>query len=160
MTIRKATKTDITDIMTVYAVAKEFMDASGNTTQWKKGYPTIDMVLLDIEDGSLYVVEDDGIHAVFFFKEWNDPTYQHIDGAWKNTFPYGTIHRIASDGKLRGVMNACVDYCKSKCRNIKCDTHEDNKIMQHCLEKNGFEKCGIIYVRDHSARIAYQYCEA
>ena len=28
--------------------------------------------------------------------------------------------------------------------------------MQRVFEKNGFEKCGIIYVEDGSPRIAYQ----
>jgi RimJ/RimL family protein N-acetyltransferase len=40
--------------------------------------------------------------------------------------------------------------------NIRIDTHRDNAIMQHLLEKNGFVKCGIIYVEDGSPRIAYQ----
>jgi len=28
--------------------------------------------------------------------------------------------------------------------------------MQHVIEKNGFKKCGIIYVKDGSERIAYE----
>ncbi len=161
MIIRKATENDIDAMMPVYQKAKELMDASGNPTQWKKGYPTRDMILMDIASGCSYVIEQDGeICAVFFYREWQDPTYEYIEGAWKNTFPYGVIHRVASNGKYRGVMNEIVSFCKSKCRNLKCDTHEDNKIMQHALEKHGFEKCGIIYVRDHSPRIAYQWSEA
>ena len=161
MNIRKATAEDIDAMMEIYARAKEIMDKTGNPNQWKKGFPTRDMILLDIESDSSYVIEQDGkIHAAFFFRIWEDPTYKVIDGMWKNAFPYGVIHRVASDGEIKGVMNALVDFCKGKSRNLKCDTHEDNKIMQHCLEKNGFEKCGIIYVRDHSPRIAYQWCEA
>ena len=28
--------------------------------------------------------------------------------------------------------------------------------MQHLIEKNGFQRCGIIYVEDGSPRIAYE----
>ena len=28
--------------------------------------------------------------------------------------------------------------------------------MQHILEKHGFQRCGIIYVKDGTERIAYQ----
>ena len=28
--------------------------------------------------------------------------------------------------------------------------------MQHLFEKNGFKKCGIIYLEDGSERLAYQ----
>lgn len=34
--------------------------------------------------------------------------------------------------------------------------HKDNKITRHLIEKNGFAKCGIIYVADGSPRIAYE----
>ena len=29
---------------------------------------------------------------------------------------------------------------------LRADTHADNKIMQHLLEKNGFARCSIIHV--------------
>lgn len=40
--------------------------------------------------------------------------------------------------------------------NIRVDTHKDNLVMQHILEKRGFRRCGIIYVKDGTERIAYQ----
>ena len=40
--------------------------------------------------------------------------------------------------------------------NIRVDTHADNKTMQRLIEKNGFTKCGTIYVKNGTARIAYQ----
>ena len=39
---------------------------------------------------------------------------------------------------------------------ISIDTHKDNLIMQKFLSKNGFDRCGIIYVEDGTERIAYQ----
>jgi ribosomal protein S18 acetylase RimI-like enzyme len=40
--------------------------------------------------------------------------------------------------------------------NIRIDTHEKNVSMQRMVEKNGFKKTGIIYVKDGSPRYAYQ----
>lgn len=39
---------------------------------------------------------------------------------------------------------------------MRIDTHENNKVMQHLIKKNGFQECGIIYVEDGSPRIAYE----
>lgn len=41
--------------------------------------------------------------------------------------------------------------------NLRIDTHEENKVMRHLIEKSGFAECGIIRVEDGSPRIAYQY---
>ena len=38
---------------------------------------------------------------------------------------------------------------------IRIDTHEDNYVMQNALAKQGFRRCGIIYVEDGTTRIAY-----
>ena len=92
----------------------------------------------------------------------DDPTYYRIDGAWKNEAPYGVIHRIASDGTEKGIFEAVMEFCKEKMaergiRNLRIDTHEDNKTMQHLIEKYGFQRCGIIYLENGSPRIAYQW---
>ena len=51
---------------------------------------------------------------------------------------------------------ACVELCETKISNLRVDTHHENKIKQHQIEKSGFEKCGIIYIEDGSPRIAYK----
>ena len=96
------------------------------------------------------------LSLVFIIGE--DPTYQIIEnGAWlDNTQPYGTIHRIASNGQTQGVFNMVLDWCTAHCSNIRIDTHEKNIPMQRCLAKNGFVRCGVIYLEDGDPRIAYQ----
>ena len=69
---------------------------------------------------------------------------------------YGTIHRIAGNGKGRGLLKACVEYCSQFVPNLRIDTHNDNIVMQNDVAKNGFTKCGTIYVEDGTPRIAYQ----
>ena len=54
-------------------------------------------------------------------------------------------------------MEKCKAFALSHVSELRADTHEDNKIMQAVLERNGFEKCGIIYIEDGSPRIAYQF---
>lgn len=96
--------------------------------------------------------------GAFAFILGPDPTYAKIeDGQWLNdTLPYGTIHRLASAGKRPGVASDIINWCLEHCESLRADTHADNKIMQHILEKNGFTKCGIIHVADGTPRIAYQ----
>ena len=108
---------------------------------------------------NVYVAEENGqIEAVFAFILGADPTYAAIeDGQWlDDTLPYGTVHRLASAGKHKGVGKAVLDWSMEHCQSLRADTHADNKIMQHLLEKNGFTRCGIIHVADGSPRFAYQ----
>ena len=69
---------------------------------------------------------------------------------------YGTIHRVAGDGRIHGVLAMAVQFCEQSINHLRIDTHNDNKIMQHVIEKNGFKRCGIIHVNDGSERIAYE----
>ena len=157
--IRTAKPADFDRIMSIYHFAQDFMIQSGNPTQWAHKYPDDEMVNADIEGRRcILICENDKIHGVFALFDNDDPTYRIIEnGAWLNDKPYVTIHRIASDGKVRGVFKCAADYCKSIADNIRIDTHADNLTMQHLIEKNGFKKCGTIYVSDGTPRIAYQW---
>ncbi len=157
MIIRHSTKEDLQKIMDIYALAKAYMDKNGNPSQWVDGYPKQELIEGDIEKKVSYVcIEDNEIVAVFAFMLGEDPTYDIIyDGAWLNDADYGTIHRIASNGKVKNIFKICLDYCLTKIDNVRCDTHHDNIIMQKLFEKTNFTRCGIIYVEDGSPRIAY-----
>ena len=158
MTIRQTKESELSHVLRIYADARAFMKAHGNPDQWGDDYPPKDLIREDIARGKSYVcVEDDEILAVFYYAEEEDPTYQYIeDGAWLNDKPYAVIHRIAVAARGRGVAAACFAYAVSRFGNVKIDTHACNLPMQHTLEKNGFCRCGTIYVADGSPRIAYQ----
>lgn len=159
MHIRKATMDDLTEIMDIYRAAQDFMIASGNPNQWGHFYPTEELILDDIDKKRSYLIcDDDNPHGVFALFDGAEPTYQYIEnGEWLNDNPYVTLHRIASDGKAHGIFKCAIEYCKSVSDNIRIDTHKNNKIMQKQIEKNGFVKCGTIYVADGSPRIAYHW---
>ena len=159
MIIRKATERDLSSILNVYKIAREYMRRTGNPDQWGTEKPKKELLEEDIQKGELYVGEnaDGEIHFVFAFVLGDDPTYSYIEnGNWLCDAPYGTIHRIASDGTVSGGVKTAVDYCKNTISNIRIDTHEKNQTMQHVLQKLGFVKCGIIYIDDGTPRIAYQ----
>lgn len=158
MTIRKATQADMERILSVFAYAREFMKRTGNPNQWKEERPPRDTVENFLLEKNLYVIEEEKkIIGVFAFFIGIDETYLEIEnGAWLNEEPYGVIHMVASDGSKKGILQEILTYCSSRIGNLRIDTHADNKIMQHLLEKNGFTKCGIIYVDDGTPRLAYQ----
>jgi len=156
MLIRKASIEDLADILEIYDRARQYMAEKGNPNQWKNGYPPKELVVEDIESGHLHVCVMDGdIECVFYFAVGIEPTYERIEGTWLDDEEYGFLHRIASRGKHKGMLKHIVDYCFYKHSNLRIDTHQDNKIMQHLLEKYGFVRCGTIYLKDGSPRIAY-----
>ena len=158
MNIRKAEIGDFSQIISIYAYARGFMRETGNPTQWKNIYPTDDIVRSDIENGYLHLLfDEEGIQGVFAFLPEGDPVYDHIEGGWLNDKPHAAVHRVASAGKKRGILPACMQYCLSRSDNIKIDTHENNKIMQRGLEKLGFVRCGMITLPNGELRVAYQY---
>lgn len=158
ITIRKATPDDIEAILEVYESARRYMRATGNLTQWSDGYPARRDVEADMAAGNCYVAEaEEGIVAAFAFIKGEDPTYRIIeDGAWLNDEPYGTIHRIASDGRRSGVLAACTEFCLARTENLRLDTHSDNRPMLAAVQRLGFIRCGVIFCRDGSPRTAFQ----
>lgn len=157
--IRKGSPADLGAIMSCYDVARRFMRESGNHSQWINGYPSRELVMQDIKDGVSYVGvgEAGDIVMAFAFIIGEDPTYSVIEhGRWPDDRPYGTIHRLASDGTHRGVLRQCVEFCESYIGSLRLDTHADNITMQIAAEKLGFVRCGTIYCADGSPRLAYQ----
>ena len=156
--IRQATFSDLPQILSIYAYARRFMAEHGNPTQWGNARPTEADISARIARNELFVLEDsDGIHGVFAFILGEDPTYHIIEnGQWLSDAPYGTIHAVASDGSIHGLLTQVVTHCLQTIRHLRIDTHPDNLIMQHVIAKNGFTKCGIIHVADGSPRFAYE----
>ena len=159
MTIRPTTYADIETLQAIFAYARAQMAADGNPTQWGDGYPSREQLMSDIQRGVSYVVEKAGHPcATFVFIIGEDPTYHYIeDGEWlDDTLLYGTIHRIASNGEQRGIFHTVLHWCSAQCSNIRIDTYHANKRMIHLIEQAHFTRCGIIYTRDNSPRMAYQ----
>lgn len=175
MKIRKAEMRDIDRIMELCEEAKKLMRASGNMTQWVNGYPHRSYITSDVEGGHGYVWAEgsssgaeDGrpgaagtevLHGYFAFLTGEAPSYDKLTtGQWLNDKPFGTMHRIASDGTRGGFFQEALEFCLMQCSNIRIDTHQTNQIMLHLFEKHGFQYCGIIEAEGIRPRVAYQLC--
>ena len=156
--IRLAQEKDLDNIQEIYAYARKFMAEHGNPTQWGQTRPTEETLRKDIEKEQLYVIEEENrLRGVFALIIGEDPTYRNIEqGCWRDDSTYGTIHRIASAPEVHGIMAQVLSFAWGKIQHLRIDTHENNQVMQHLILKNGFEKCGIIYVDDGSPRVAFE----
>ena len=146
---------DLDRILEIYEAARKFMAENGNPTQWNNGYPTRELLELDIRLNRLFVMRrNDEICGAFVFFIGDDPTYQYIEGSWMDDTAYGVIHRIAGNGG--GIFAAALAFCRAQISHIRIDTHHNNIPMQRAVEKAGFSRRGIIYVEDGTPRIAYE----
>lgn len=166
MYIRNANITELDRIMEIYATARDFMAQTGNPKQWGiNNWPPQELIVQDIMQQKCYVccVDDvvpERIVGVFYYEFGDDidATYRNIeDGAWLSDTPYGVVHRIASDGSVKGVGTFCINWAFAKSGHLRIDTHGDNVVMQNLMKKLGFTQCGTIYVvQDNDPRIAYE----
>lgn len=159
MNIRKATYDDLPSLMVLFGKAREIMRASGNMNQWNDSYPSEDIVRKDISDGACQVLCDDNekIIATMAFIQGPDPTYAKIyDGEWIDNSPYFAIHRIAVCEPGHNAAKSLFEWAFQHTSSIRIDTHKDNVIMHHVLNKQGFTHCGRILLANGVPREAFQ----
>ena len=156
--VRLAKPGDLPRILELYAIARAYMAHSGNPNQWPETYPNQELLEKDMERESLYVIERSGVVCgVFVLALGEDAGYAEIrGGAWLREGPYGTIHRIGSDGTRRSVLHECVDWAAQRISHLRVDTHADNHVMQRCILREGFSYCGVIHVADGTPRVAFE----
>lgn len=149
--------------MTIFAKAKAYMAATGNPRQWGPNYPSIDVIKEDITRGWSHVVEYDGrIAGTFCLMTDPEPSYSTLtEGRWVDTegLPYATIHRIASDGTMPGVMTLACHYARKQgWRHLRCDTGLQNAAMHRALLAQGFTPRGLIWLGpEKGQRRAYDW---
>ena len=171
MIIRPAAASDLPALRPVFEAAKGIMRADGNLDQWSApGFPPDDLLLRDIDRGGGFVITSvipsgssvipseakESLRAYFALLPSPEPTYDRIDGAWLTDEPYGVIHRIASYPEDHGIFAAIIEFAAARYAHLRIDTHRDNRIMQHLIEKHGFTYCGIIWLADGTPRLAYE----
>lgn len=164
MQFRRSKITELDKIVMLIEDAKIFLKNCG-VNQWQDGYPAKVDIANDIGENISYVLIDEkniiGTASISFEKEI---TYDKIyEGNWISSDDYVVIHRVAihNDFKRKGMFSVILKEAEKLALNkgvfsIKIDTHEDNIIMQNTLIKNGFKRCGIIYLEDGSKRIGFE----
>lgn len=166
--VRLSKVDDIDDMLDVFAHGRSIQHKSGNYHQWASTYPDTKLIKDDISKGISYVfVDNNKIYGSFMFLDGHDPSYDYIeDGKWLNEEPYGVIHRIASNETHKAVLHAAIDYAKKSLLknhnkiNLRIDTHKDNVIMKHLLEKERFKYVGIVYIDGVLKREAFHFVES
>lgn len=162
--IRQATSSDLPEMERIYERARAFMAEHGNPTQWgPRRYPPRDRILSDITQGKAYVcLCGETVCAVFYYDYGRDPepTYlEPVEGEWLAPGPYGVVHRIASDGSVRGAGRFCLRWAMERAGHIRIDTHKNNSVMQNLLTSLGFCRVGIIRLPEatDNLRLAYEW---
>lgn len=130
--------------------------------QWSDDYPDKNTIRSDIQNRKGHVIKAGNDIAGYMCIDFSgEPDYENIHGEWQTNEPYAVIHRMAFNKKFRGMglsataFNLIDEFCiKSGVKNIRIDTHPENKRMQHIIVKNGFVYCGVILVRGDD-RLAY-----
>lgn len=167
--LKKSVTENLKEILSIIKDGQEFLKLQG-LDQWQNGYPNEESILIDINNSNSYVLTDNGkIVATAAIIFGIDPNYNKIyQGKWLTNSEYVVIHRIATKKEYRkcGYASKIIELIKEEINNkniksIRIDTHEFNIPMQKMLEKNGFKKCGIIYlnniINETNKRIAYEY---
>lgn len=167
MEIRKANIGDLERIMEIVDEARAYFAAAG-IPQWQGDYPSRIDFEWDISGERLYVAEDDGlILGVYCYDNRGDDNYNEIfEGSFSLDQPYAAIHRVAvaAAAKGRGIAGRMVEHATSLALSegfgyMRGDTHRLNLSMQRMFEKNGFSRCGIIYLGgkrdDENERFAF-----
>jgi GNAT superfamily N-acetyltransferase len=132
------------------AIAQRKKDGS---EQWQQGYPNLETVTTDIQDGYGYVVEEDeevvAYAAIIFGVE---PNYAKITGKWLSEGDYAVVHRVATAEAVKGkgvatqLFILIEELSRSKgILSIKVDTNFDNQPMLRILEKLSYTYCGEIF---------------
>ncbi len=167
MIIRKAEKSDLCRIMEIVGEARSYF-ASNHIPQWQGEYPSLSDFESDIEGDRLYVAEEDEkVMGVYCFDTRGDQNYRKIfNGSFRLDEKYGAIHRVAvsSSAKGQGIGGMMVKHASALAkeaglRYLRGDTHRKNISMQKMLTKNGFLRCGVIYLGgkkdDENERFAF-----
>ena len=96
--------------MKIYEYARQFMKKTNNPNQWGENEPTIERIKNYILEDNFYIGinENNEILFSFAFIIGEDRTYKYIENGKRNDESnYGTIHSLASNGKIKHVFSYC-----------------------------------------------------
>lgn len=156
---RKAQLEDLDLIEDIAKSAITFLKDQG-IDQWNNGYPNKEVFLEDIKLERGFLLDDIAYVAIILD---GDPNYLKINGAWHQDAKYAALHRtmvkstMTNKGIGKRLFLSAEDHVKKMGYDyIRIDTHKDNLIMRHLLEKLDYKLCGTITLAyDGGKRQAY-----
>ncbi|WEV50415.1 GNAT family N-acetyltransferase [Lactobacillus sp. ESL0731] len=168
MQLRRATMTDFDQIMAILKDGANQLAESG-VNQWQGEYPSPDQIKEDIENGWAYLAVSDDEETVGAISIVTPPdhSYDKLNGDWLiQTDNYVVIHRVAIHSKHAGngyatkLLQAVIENIRDnhpEVDSIRIDTHEDNKAMQHLIDKMGFKQVGTLHGVYRADETSYVY---
>lgn len=145
--IRRGQKKDIATILEMVSDTIEIMKEEHND-QWDEVYPTEVVFEKDVQNGSLYVLEEEGRVVGSITVDQNEPVeYERI--LWEKKGPAYTFHRLVVNPHERGkgVAQKLIAYAEevaihNQVPYMKIDTYSLNKKAQNLFGKSGYKKAG------------------
>lgn len=161
---RKAELRDLSRVMEIIEDGRAFLKPQAGG-QWQDGYPNEETLREDIELGQLYAALDPSgeIAAVAAFTYYEKDYDALYEGHWLTDRPYMVLHRIAVKSSLRGngYGNTLFQIFEHVAKDqgytsLRIDTHENNVVMRHLLERNGYIYCGRAILTPNKDRMVFE----
>ena len=153
MTIRKANKTDLDNIMSMYKSCVNGMVNNG-IDQWDETYPNANIILEDLKAMTYYVVEiDRSIIGGINIDQNQDKTYLEMD--WKDkSNSFLIVHRLAVKEEFwnkkigKYLMLFAEELVREKgLKSIRLDTYSGNPKAMKFYKKLGYSELGSINLK-------------
>lgn len=145
--IRRAMLTDLESLLMIKDLVITDM-AKYNIFQWDHAYPTAVHFEQDIENGTLYVIEENNMICGFAcIDQKQAPEYKNLD--WHSPDDAYVIHRLAIHPECggRGYASQIINFAeelalKEGIHDLRIDTFYQNHRAQALFKKAGFEYIG------------------
>lgn len=119
--------------------------------QWDAIYPDEEIIATDVNDRSLYVLEDDDLCiAAVTLNRKQDTGYQTLQ--WLGGEPVLVVHRLCVDPVHQGLglgtrlMDFAEDYAKPNAyASIRLDAYTGNPTAVRMYERRGYRNAGEVY---------------
>lgn len=161
MRLEKATFSDVDRILEIMDSARAYQRSLG-FTQWEDGYPGRNVIESDIEGDRAYLLKNDDKVLAYSVLAIGDRAYDCLANRWRYTGRYGVVHRIGVAPEFRGknISSALFSEYERVYRElginiIRIDTGTENRIMQHLMDKFGYESRGVMMF-EWGERIGYE----
>lgn len=160
--LRKAVQADYLPSALILESAKVRLFTDG-IVQWDAGYTTPAYMQRDLENGLLYVAEQDGgIVAHITIIEDQEPQY-HKETSWRDQSGRPCcIRRMAVDPTRWGqgigaqVVNAAVETIRRMgYTSVRFDAFQKNPRLQKLVDRAGFQRIGVVQF----SKGPYDLCE-
>ncbi|MCT2534943.1 GNAT family N-acetyltransferase [Aquibacillus koreensis] len=158
--LRKAMQSDIDDIMAMVKSSTNIMNERGNF-QWDETYPLQSHYQSDLDQGDLYVYQQDGeVVGATAISEQEHSEYPTI--SWSLPDQAITIKRLVVDPNARGkgIPDALFTHAEEVARQkgifyIKTDTFSNNPAAQKLFSRMNYQFVEKRYVEEKKDSLLY-----